>query len=836
MQLFKAAAAGAVLVALVLLLPSFGAGPGLISRWVAPIPGAGTSAEPSTGSGASTTSSAATVTIAGGPATPFPGYFGVNFRPTEAVGPTASAQIVGTAINLLRWPGGAIGDRFNKSTGVMYLGGGQTVKLKENEAQFVTWCRSIQCHTMFQVPAEINDPALAAWEVRYTEAVLGFYPDYWEIGNEPALWHHFGKPWSAWLPSDNVNATPPQYAQVVHRYVAAMRAIDPQIRIVGLPGIGQGSHGETGWIRATVAMNGPNLSAVAIHVYPAGSGSGGSSLSQFFGTLTGKGSIPARIPADRQAILQACPRCTGISIMVTELGAGSQGGGAWATYMASYPEVPYIGAELAQGLNLNVSNTDVFALQSTYAGSLYDYGGSPHPVDSLYSKLLSHFAPNVLPTTISPSGGGVYAAAAEAADRTAITLFAVNTNVGTTVNLSVIGPGFPVSGAYHRWYWDPTLSSVQNLTASGPTSQFTLGSEGVLVVSVPFTSSGPAKYPVTFVENGLPTGSNWSVAFQGNSLTSPTATIGFSAPNGTYPFVVGTVSGYAPSPTQGTVVVQGQGIQTPIAFRPTPGLFALTFLVLPSSCGSIVFNGTPQGNGSSLNFPAGTYSAQAPPCPGYPTLRWDTSGAITVSNASSASTTASVTGAGTLILTLFSVQPRYAVYFQLVPGTCSQIKLSGNPVQTGTAYSLLPGTYAIAASACPNYAFNNWTGTGGVSTVSPSRATTSVVVQGDGTLTAHLRNQNTGTGAFSLQPESGTLVVQTLSVLGGLAFAWVALWGIAYVIRGFARRRERHERIQKARDRVRMRLDRSWGDPRTSPVHTNRAGGPRRQSPPGGLR
>ncbi len=791
MQLLKAAVAGAVVVALLLLFPSLGAGPGLISRWAAPIPGAGTSAEPDTGSGAGATSAAATVTIAAGPATPFPGYFGVNFRPTEAVGPAASAQIVGTAIDLLRWPGGAIGDRFNMSTGVMYLGGGLTVKLKDTESQFVTWCRSIQCHTMFQVPAEINNPALAAWEVAYTEKTLGFHPDYWEIGNEPALWHHFGIPWSAWKSSDNVNATPPQYAQVVHRYVAAMRAIDPQIPIVGLPGVGQGAYGEPGWIRATVALNGPNLSAVAIHVYPAGSGSGTASLTQFFGSLSGRGSIPARIPADRQATFQACSRCTGIAIMVSELGSGSQGGGTWATFMSSYPEVPYIGAELAQGLQMNVSNTDLYALQSTYAGSLYDYSGSPHPVDSLYSKLLSHFASDVLPTTVSPSGGGVYAAAAQATDRSAITLFAVNTKVGTTVNLNVTGPGFPVAGTYHRWYWDPTLSSVQNLTASGPASQFTLGSEGVLVVSVPFTPRGPTQYPVTFTESGLPTGTNWSVALEGNTLSSSTPTISFSAPNGTYGFVVGAVSGYSPDPTQGTVVVLGQGTQTALTFGPAPGLFAVTFLVRPSSCGSVSFNGAPQDNGSSRDFLAGTYDLQAPPCPGYSTLRWDTSGAISVSNASSPRTAVTVAGPGTLALTFFSVPAHYIVYFQLVPATCGKITLGGNSEQTGTAYSFLPGTYAITASACSNYAFNGWTGTGGLHPVSPASAKTGLIVQGNGTLAAHFLSQNTGNGAFSLQPESETLVVQTLSVLGGLAFAWVALWGIAYAVGRYTRRRER---------------------------------------------
>lgn len=72
----------------------------------------------------------------------------------------------------------------------------------------------------------------------------------------------------------------------------------------------------------------------------------------------------------------------------------------------------------------------------------------------------------------------------------------------------------------------------------------------------PASTSTVPKYTVTFSENGLPTGATWSVTLGASTLSS-TGSIVFSEKNGTYPFKVGTVSGYAPSPTSGNVSVNG---------------------------------------------------------------------------------------------------------------------------------------------------------------------------------------------------------------------------------------------------------------------------------------
>src|SRR2546425_436196 len=75
---------------------------------------------------------------------------------------------------------------------------------------------------------------------------------------------------------------------------------------------------------------------------------------------------------------------------------------------------------------------------------------------------------------------------------------------------------------------------------------------------------------VTFTESGLPYGSPWSVTLDGLVNRSTTPTITFSEPNGTHAYAVGRVTGYAayyyPSPSSGSVVVNGAPPSVVISF------------------------------------------------------------------------------------------------------------------------------------------------------------------------------------------------------------------------------------------------------------------------------
>jgi YVTN family beta-propeller protein len=109
-------------------------------------------------------------------------------------------------------------------------------------------------------------------------------------------------------------------------------------------------------------------------------------------------------------------------------------------------------------------------------------------------------------------------------------------------------------------------------------------------ITIAFVSSVAATYTVTFSEAGLPSGTIWSVTFNGN-IKNGTGDLAFPGiMNGTYSFTVGSLvnpefGGYLPTPGTGALSVQGQPTYESIVFTPAssgphppPGP---TFLGLP---------------------------------------------------------------------------------------------------------------------------------------------------------------------------------------------------------------------------------------------------------------
>lgn len=101
--------------------------------------------------------------------------------------------------------------------------------------------------------------------------------------------------------------------------------------------------------------------------------------------------------------------------------------------------------------------------------------------------------------------------------------------------------------------------------ASLPSGSLSVRGLGNLVRET-FTALPPGTYVVTFTESGLPTGTSWSVTFNGTRLFSTTSTIPFTSKNGSWPFSVGVVDGYMPSPASGDVLVSGGPASQTITF------------------------------------------------------------------------------------------------------------------------------------------------------------------------------------------------------------------------------------------------------------------------------
>ena len=136
---------------------------------------------------------------------------------------------------------------------------------------------------------------------------------------------------------------------------------------------------------------------------------------------------------------------------------------------------------------------------------------------------------------------------------------------------------------------------------------FTVHGSGVVIVVSFFSKT----YSVVFSETGLPLGTSWSVTFNGATNRSSGGIIGFESVNGTFPFTVGGVAGYAANPSSGTVNVRGSAVLVSIDF--TIAVYALTFSQsgLPASTvWNVTIDGTvhySSGSNVTVSLPNGTY-------------------------------------------------------------------------------------------------------------------------------------------------------------------------------------------------------------------------------------
>ncbi|MGI0071456.1 MAG: hypothetical protein ACRECT_05255 [Thermoplasmata archaeon] len=463
-----------------------------------------------------------------------PSFWGATTMATASLSPNTSLELNATPVREVAWPGGYLADQFDYRNGTVHGDLAGVSVAAENVSQFVAWCRSVGCDAIFEVPGEIDSPSTAAAEVRYVEQTLGFQPDYWEIGNEPGLWQHFGLPWSEWGSNLTASASPPQYADLVHSYIAAMRAVDPSIRVIGLPGVGHGAHGETTWIAATVSENGPNLSAVGIHVYPAGLGPSNpknATLQNFYATLTGSASLPTRVPADLAAIRSACPTCGPIPLFVSEFGSAIAGHPD-DPFVGGFAQVPYVAAELIQAVDLNVSETAYFAFDASSIDSWFPVPNNSAPIYQLYSEILSRLGTEVLPVNVTSMVGGIYALATTREPSTSpIDLLVVNANATGSISFPTAAMGPNASGPIETWTWN---SSTEEPVAADWPAGLPADWQEPASSLVLFEQPRVATYPLTVHVSGLPPSQRWFLEVGSQTETTNTTQLTFFLPNGQY--------------------------------------------------------------------------------------------------------------------------------------------------------------------------------------------------------------------------------------------------------------------------------------------------------------
>ncbi|MCI4368354.1 MAG: hypothetical protein L3K09_02150, partial [Thermoplasmata archaeon] len=133
---------------------------------------------------------------------------------------------------------------------------------------------------------------------------------------------------------------------------------------------------------------------------------------------------------------------------------------------------------------------------------------------------------------------------------------------------ATIGYSIPASHGY-----SPTPSSGNYTIASLPNGSY----QESYTVNVSFR--GPAgAYPVVFAEQGLPTGTNWTIEVDGMAFSSASPNDTVLEANGSHVFAIPSIPGYSASPASGSFSVGGAGFFIPVNFTGVPaGTATATF-------------------------------------------------------------------------------------------------------------------------------------------------------------------------------------------------------------------------------------------------------------------
>jgi hypothetical protein len=450
-----------------------------------------------------------------------PLFWGSTISPRSRLLPNEGTLVNATPTEVVVWPGGVAGDDYDPMTDTMYNDRGVGSKPTTSEAQFVAWCKSIVCQAIVQIPAETESWQLALAVINYTERNLSFEPAYWEIGNEPELWTHTGIPWTSWNESQYSPLNQYAYASLVQEFISKIRPYYPTIRFIGIAATGRPNHRAPldDWIKALVAVDGPNISAVAYHSYPAGRGTVPDSLPYFFASINGSAGLMGRVSQVRAGLAAGAsespnPTCQAtcaqsIQIFVTEVGSGLSHNNYFNHWSVSFPGALDLAAQMTQAMDLDLPNQDLFGTVSNTANSWFSLVGAVRPDYTLYSEILSHLGTVAYPVnltlpvscrctgsnlTLGSDLYGIATVAPASHERADLMLVNLNLTTGASVRpeLPGVAPGTPVE----LWTWSGNISNSSYTSTSNSTHP---------------AASTPAPVPV-FFPNGLP--ANWTLAPQ----------------------------------------------------------------------------------------------------------------------------------------------------------------------------------------------------------------------------------------------------------------------------------------------------------------------------------
>ncbi len=196
-----------------------------------------------------------------------------------------------------------------------------------------------------------------------------------------------------------------------------------------------------------------------------------------------------------------------------------------------------------------------------------------------------------------------------------------------------------------------TVAPVTGYTASPASGQVTVAGSAAEQTIHFSAAQGGSSYGVDFHESGLPPTTSWSVTLNGTPQPSSSVWVNFTEGNGSYPFTVGSVSGYTSSPTLGTLPVAGATVVQDIVFSTQGPALAATLTATPASIAvggtsvlaTIASGGAPPYSYVYSGLPAGCATANSPSVNCVPSATGTFGVSVTVTDSSNATVTASAT-------------------------------------------------------------------------------------------------------------------------------------------------------------------------------------------------
>lgn len=377
-------------------------------------------------------------------------------------------------------------------TAVMRIGGynndANTADVFDNAQldKAVAYARAIGAEPLIQAPllADIDGgpatAATAAAMVTYANITKGYGIKYFSIGNEPDLYATQGSRVDPTKPAIP-NYKPSDYCASARAYVAAMKVVDPTIKIVG-PDLSWHYIAGNDWLSPILQGCGDLFDIVAIHRYPF------NSTQATLDAAKGDASAFANVLLSVRGLMQAAGYGNK-PLALTEMNIVYD---ATACQLGASPRTIGSALWLADGLGTAIQN-DLWtsAVWDIGDNDLWAFGlvgpppaHAPNPVYYAYQLYADHFGPTLVEIAQSPANIRAYASRNQTDDATDIIIVNWDTSSAplsvhvtglatppgpatfTVPGLSISAIEIPDSGAATAW----TYSDQQHQVGQGPAS------------------------------------------------------------------------------------------------------------------------------------------------------------------------------------------------------------------------------------------------------------------------------------------------------------------------------------------------------------------------------